>query len=103
MFDKKKMEELRIAQEQWEETTLQNTTARMPERDTEFMTTSSKPIERLYTPLDLPDFDYMNDLGFPGEYPFTRAVHATGQRGRLWTMRMFAGFGTAEETNARYK
>src|SRR5260221_1688387 len=103
MFDKQKMEELEIAREKWEETTLQNTTSRMPERDTEFMTTSSKPIERLYTPLDLPDFDYMADLGFPGEYPYTRGVHATGHRGKLWTMRMFAGFGTAEETNARYK
>src|SRR3954462_12192893 len=103
MFDKQKMEDLEIAREKWEETTLQNTSSRMPERDTEFMTTSSKPIERLYTPLDLPAFDYMADLGFPGEYPYTRGVHATGHRGKLWTMRMFAGFGTAEETNARYK
>jgi methylmalonyl-CoA mutase N-terminal domain/subunit len=103
MFDKDKLEELGIAREKWEETTLHQTTARMPERDQEFMTTSSKPVERLYTPLDLPDFDYMEDLGFPGEYPFTRGVHATGHRGKLWTMRMFAGFGTAEETNARYK
>src|SRR5260221_11996554 len=92
-----------MRREKWEETTIQNPTSRMPERDTEFMTTSSKPIERLYTPLDLPDFDYMADLGFPGEYPYTRGVHATGHRGKLWTMRMFAGFGTAEETNARYK
>src|SRR5689334_8508186 len=75
----------------------------MPERDQDFMTTSSKPVERLYTPLDLPDFDYMDDLGFPGEYPFTRGVHATGHRGKLWTMRQFAGFGSAEESNARYK
>lgn len=103
MFDKKKLEELAIHRDQWEETTLQHTAARMPERQTEFTTTSSKPVERLYTPLDLPDFDYVQDLGFPGEYPFTRGVHATGHRGKLWTMRMFAGFGTAEETNARYK
>ena len=103
MFDKKELEALAIARDQWEETTLHQTMARLPERQTEFVTTSSKPIERLYTPLDLPDFDYVDDLGFPGEYPFTRGVHATGHRGKLWTMRMFAGFGTAEETNARYK
>src|SRR6185295_17713017 len=103
MFDKDKLEELGIAREKWEETTLQQTMARMPERDQEFMTTSSKPVERLYTPLDLPDFDYSDALGFPGEYPFTRGVHATGHRGRLWTMRMFAGFGGAEETNKRFK
>jgi methylmalonyl-CoA mutase N-terminal domain/subunit len=94
---------MQIARDQWEETTLQQTTARMPERRAQFVTTSDMPVERLYTPLDLPDFDYVRDLGFPGEYPFTRGVHATGHRGRLWTMRLFAGFGTAEETNARYK
>ena len=103
MFDAKKLEELAIAREKWEETTLQRTTSRMPERDLPFVTTSSRPVDRLYTPLDLSDFDYKEDLGFPGEYPFTRGIHATGHRGKLWTMRMFAGFGTAEETNARYK
>ncbi len=103
MFDKQKLEELAIARDQWEETALQRTTAKMPERQDKFVTTSSKPIERLYTPLDLPDFDYLRDLGFPGEYPYTRSIHATGHRGKLWTMRMFAGFGTAEETNQRYK
>ncbi|MHB8628298.1 MAG: acyl-CoA mutase large subunit family protein [Aggregatilineales bacterium] len=103
MFDKRALEQLQIASDQWEETTLQQTTARMPERREQFVTTSDMPIERLYTPLDLPDFDYVRDLGFPGEYPFTRGVHATGHRGKLWTMRLFAGFGTAEETNARYK
>src|SRR5512140_1514558 len=99
MFDKQKLEELVIARDQWEETTLQRTLARMLERQEQFVTTSSEPIERLYTPLDLPDFDYAEDLGFPGEYPYTRSIHATGHRGKLWTMRMFAGFGTAEETN----
>jgi methylmalonyl-CoA mutase N-terminal domain/subunit len=103
MFDAKKLEELRIAQEKWEKTTLHHTTAKMPERRAEFITTSGKPVERLYTPLDLPNFDYMGNLGFPGEYPYTRGIHATGHRGKLWTMRMFAGFGTAEETNARFK
>ncbi|MBM3154956.1 MAG: methylmalonyl-CoA mutase [Chloroflexi bacterium] len=73
------------------------------ERQKSFATTSGVPIQRLHSPLDLPDFDYLRDLTFPGEYPFTRGVHYTGHRGKLWTMRMFAGFGCAEETNARYK
>jgi methylmalonyl-CoA mutase N-terminal domain/subunit len=73
------------------------------ERQDSFITASGVPIERLYTPLDIADLDYLRDLGFPGEYPYTRGVHSTGYRGKLWTMRMFAGFGCAEETNARYK
>jgi len=73
------------------------------ERRKEFVTTSSVPIGRLYTPEDLGDFDYLDKLGFPGEYPFTRGVQPTMHRGRLWTMRQFAGFGTAEETNRRFK
>lgn len=103
MFDKNRLDELRIAAEKWEETTLHQTMARRPERAEKFMTESSRPISRLYTPLDVPDFDYIDDLGFPGEYPYTRGIHATGHRGKLWTMRMFAGFGTAEETNERFK
>src|SRR5437764_5666722 len=74
-----------------------------PERPIRFMTTSSAPIERLYTPNDAPEDAYLDNVGFPGEWPFTRGVHPTGYRGRLWTMRMFAGFGNAEETNARFK
>jgi methylmalonyl-CoA mutase N-terminal domain/subunit len=73
------------------------------ERQNEFITTSSVPIDRLYTPEDIPKFDYMEKLGFPGQFPFTRGVQPTMHRGRLWTMRQFAGFGTAEETNARFK
>jgi methylmalonyl-CoA mutase, N-terminal domain len=103
MFDRDALDQLQIASDQWEETTLQQTLSRMPERRENFATLSEMPVERLYTPLDLPDFDYVQDLGFPGEYPYTRGVHATGPRGKLWTTRMFAGFGTAEETNARYK
>jgi methylmalonyl-CoA mutase N-terminal domain/subunit len=102
MFEQQKLDELRIALDQWEETTLQQSTRRLPER-AHNSTISGRPVERLYTPLDVADLDYAADLGFPGEYPFTRGVHATGYRGRLWTMRMFAGFGTAEETNARYR
>jgi methylmalonyl-CoA mutase N-terminal domain/subunit len=96
------LNELRQAQDRWEQTTLQETLERHPERDMPFMTTSGEPVERLYTPLDVED-EYVEALGFPGEYPFTRGVHATMHRGRLWTMRMFAGFGTAEETNQRFK
>lgn len=103
MVDLKKLEELRLALENWEQTTLHKTLADMPERQDSFITTSSEPVERLYTPLDLTDFDYLQDLGFPGEYPYTRGVHPTLHRGKLWTMRMFAGFGTAEETNQRFK
>jgi methylmalonyl-CoA mutase N-terminal domain/subunit len=103
MFDKETLDEIRKEQDRWEEATLQKTLNRLPERRDTFITTSSAPVERLYTPLDIADFDYERDLGFPGQYPFTRGVHPTMHRGRLWTMRMFAGFGTAEETNARYK
>jgi len=73
------------------------------ERQERFVTTSSRPIERLYDPSDIAAIDYERDIGWPGEYPFTRGVHPTGYRGRLWTMRMFAGFGSVEETNARFK
>lgn len=103
MYDRKKLEELRAQEEQWEETTLQQSTARFPERRKEFITTSSEVIKRLYTPLDVADLDYGKDLGMPGEFPYTRGVHPTLHRGKLWTMRMFAGFGSAEETNQRFK
>jgi methylmalonyl-CoA mutase N-terminal domain/subunit len=102
-FDKAKLKELDSAFEKWKNGNLKKTLDKMPERREQFVTQSSEPVNRVYTPLDIPDFDYLSDLGLPGEYPFTRGVHATGHRGRLWTMRMFAGFGTAEETNARYK
>jgi len=103
MYDKAKLDQIARARDQWEETTLHQTLAKLPERAGKFITASGEQVARLYTPLDVPDFDYVRDLGFPGEYPFTRFVHASGHRGRLWTMRMFAGFGSAEETNARFK
>src|SRR5918992_209310 len=74
-----------------------------PERKRPFTTISGRPIERLYTPDDIRSLDYQRDLGNPGEFPYTRGIHATGYRGKLWTMRQFAGFGTPEETNQRYK
>jgi len=87
----------------WERTTLAESLKSLPERRKDFTTTSFIPISRLYTPLDLPTFDPARDLGAPGEYPFTRGVHPTMHRGRLWTMRMFSGFGSAEDTNRRFK
>ena len=92
-FDKKSLDELKKSYQHWEATTLKKTLDSKPENKDKFITQSSVPIERVYTPLDIPDFDYQRDLGNPGEYPYTRGVHATGYRGRHWTMRMFAGFG----------
>jgi methylmalonyl-CoA mutase N-terminal domain/subunit len=77
--------------------------SKRPERKKEFVNTSGIPIKRLYTPLDQRKMDSLSDLGFPGEYPFTRGVQPTMYRGRYWTMRQYAGFATAEETNNRYK
>jgi methylmalonyl-CoA mutase, N-terminal domain len=103
MYDRQKLEQIRQATQKWAQSGLQRALSQMPERQEQFLTTSSEPIERLYTPSDVADLDYLNDLGLPGEFPYTRGIHPTLHRGRLWTMRMFAGFGTAEETNARFK
>ncbi len=103
LFNDQFLEDLQAQTERWETTTLNKSLAQKPERRDRFMTESSRTINRLYTPLDVANLDYMRDLGLPGEYPFTRGIHATSHRGRLWTMRMFAGFGTAEETNQRFK
>jgi len=89
--------------ERWERTTLNKVLSKSPEREPVFETTSHIELKRLYTPLDIADTDYCRDLGFPGEYPFTRGVQPTMYRGRFWTMRQYAGFATAEETNKRYK
>jgi methylmalonyl-CoA mutase, N-terminal domain len=87
----------------WEETTLRKTLEKAPERRREFTTLSNLPVRRLYDGRDLQGFDAERDLGYPGEFPFTRGVQPTMYRGRLWTMRQFAGFGTATETNERFK
>ena len=87
----------------WEENTLRPTLEKSPEREAEFTTISGFPIRRLYTPADLTGWDPNRDLGFPGEPPYTRGIHSTMHRGRLWTMRQFAGFGTAEDTNQRFR
>jgi methylmalonyl-CoA mutase, N-terminal domain len=87
----------------WEVDMLRPTLEKSPERQTEFTTISGYPIRRLYTPADLSAWDPNRDLGFPGEPPYTRGIHSTMHRGRLWTMRQFAGFGTAEDTNQRFR
>jgi len=94
---------IREESERWEKTTLNKVISKSPEREPSFKTTSHIEINRLYTPLDVNDMDYCRDLGFPGEHPFTRGVQPTMYRGRLWTMRQYAGFATPEETNKRYK
>src|SRR5579862_6680615 len=86
------------AQDRWEKENAAASTRKEPPT-----TVSSVPIEALYTPDDLGDFDPETDLGYPGQYPFTRGVHASMYRSRLWTMRQFAGFGAAQQTNARFK
>ncbi|MGH7371883.1 MAG: methylmalonyl-CoA mutase family protein, partial [Candidatus Methylomirabilales bacterium] len=99
-------DELRRIQEalrEWEEETLKKALARAAERQADFQTHSRIPVGRLYTPVDLAEWDYRAKVGFPGEYPFTRGIQPTMYRGRLWTMRQYAGFGTAEETNRRFR
>jgi methylmalonyl-CoA mutase N-terminal domain/subunit len=87
----------------WEKGALKKTLAESSEREETFKTESGIPTKRLYTPLDLEGTDYTGEIGFPGEFPYTRGVYPTMYRGRLWTMRNYAGFGTAEDTNKRYR
>jgi methylmalonyl-CoA mutase N-terminal domain/subunit len=87
----------------WEDKTLAPALRKSPERQSEFTTISNYPVRRLYTPADLPGWSPERDLGYPGEPPYTRGIHSTMHRGRLWTMRQFAGFGTAEDTNQRFR
>jgi len=102
MFNADKINELKEKKKKWESEFSQNP-AYIQEREEEFTTLSNIPVKRVYTPEDIAGLDYIRDLGFPGEEPFTRGVHPTMYRGRLWTMRLFSGYGTAEETNSRYK
>jgi methylmalonyl-CoA mutase N-terminal domain/subunit len=98
--EKKRIEE---AKKQWENRILNKVLPQFPERKEKFVTGSNQEVNRLYDPLDLEDFDYLADLSFPGDYPYTRGVQPTMYRGKLWTMRQYAGFGDAEESNKRYK
>ena len=103
MADKEELDRIAQEKERWEQTTLKKALDRSGERsDTDFRTSSTES-KRLYTPLDTADTDYARDVGFPGEYPYTRGVQPSMYRGRLWTMRQFSGFGGPEETNERYK
>src|ERR687884_406509 len=89
--------------QRWQRETLEPTLKRSPERAASFTTISGRPIERLYTPEDVERIDVARDIGLPGEFPYTRGIHPTGYRGKLWTMRQFAGFGSAFDTNQRFK
>ncbi|MCF6464566.1 acyl-CoA mutase large subunit family protein [Clostridium sp. Cult2] len=103
MFNEKKLEEIKMAEKKWKEEKVQKAISRFPERKEKFTTGSNLEVDRLYTPEDVKELDYKEKLGFPGDYPFTRGVQPTMYRGRLWTMRQYAGFASAEESNQRYK
>lgn len=103
MFDKEKLGHLKKAQEEWENTVNEKVISKRPERKKEFETSSGIKVKRAYTPQDIEDLDYDKDISYPGEYPYTRGVQPTMYRGKFWTMRQYAGFATAEESNKRYK
>ncbi|MBS7527234.1 methylmalonyl-CoA mutase family protein [Fusibacter paucivorans] len=102
MFSKEQISILKEAVDK-ENAKTQEMLQKRPERKAEFTTGSGAPVKRYYTPVDIEDMDYMEDLGLPGQYPYTRGVQNTMYRGKFWTMRMYAGFATAEESNKRYK
>ncbi len=102
LFDREELERLKAERGRWEETTVRQSLQRLPEREY-LRTTSGVPINRVYMPQDMEGTDYSRDIGLPGEYPYTRGVQPTMYRAKPWTMRMFAGFGTAEDTNKRFK
>lgn len=102
MFEEKALEQLKASKAKWDET-VEKSLAKTPERRKEFTTISGAKVNRLYTPLDIADMDHDRDLSLPGQYPFTRGVQPTLYRGRFWTMRQYAGFGSAKDTNERYR
>ncbi|MFO7599241.1 MAG: methylmalonyl-CoA mutase family protein [Candidatus Desulfacyla sp.] len=102
MTDQKGHEDLQAALKRWSEA-VEKTLNKRPERKAAFVNTSNIPVKRLYTPVDRDDVDYLSEVGLPGEYPFTRGVQPTMYRGRYWTMRQYAGFASAEESNRRYR
>ncbi|NOZ60787.1 MAG: methylmalonyl-CoA mutase, partial [Calditrichaeota bacterium] len=103
MIPEDEIKKIRQQKSEWEQKTLKPTLDRFPERREKFVTGSAAEVERLYTPEQVAEMEYTEQLGFPGQYPFTRGVQPTMYRGRFWTMRQYAGFGTAEESNKRYK
>ncbi|MFC7215375.1 methylmalonyl-CoA mutase family protein [Saliphagus sp. GCM10025334] len=102
MYDEEDLETIQDGESEWESETLEPVMDRFGERKDRFATVSNLEVDRLYTPDDVSDLDYLEDLGFPGEEPYTRGPYPTMYRGRTWTMRQFAGFGTVEETNERF-
>ena len=103
MVSQQELKDIQAQETKWKQEILAETLERFPERKKQFKTDSELPLERVYTPEHIKGFDYTRDLAFPGEYPFTRGVYPTMYRGRLWTMRQYAGFGTAQQTNRRFK
>jgi methylmalonyl-CoA mutase N-terminal domain/subunit len=103
LFDEKALSEIEDRIRRWEKTTLVKSLEMFKERMEEFTTLSDIKVKRVYTPIDISNMEYFEKLGLPGEYPFTRGIHATMYRGRLWTMRMFSGYGSPEDTNRRLK
>ena len=101
MFTKESIEKIDVDTKKWKKI-YKESIAKAPERLKRFSTVSDFPVQNLYTPSDIKDLDYSNDIGFPNQYPFTRGVQPTMYRGRLWTMRMFAGLGSAKDTNERF-
>jgi len=103
MFDEKKLEKIKQIGEKWDKNNYSIHTKKHPERKKKFENLSWSDIKNIYTPIDIAHLDYEKDIGLPGRYPFLRGIHPTMYRGRLWTFRQFSGFGSAEETNQRYK
>ena len=103
MYDKQKLESIKKKENEWQKNKYKKITKNHPERKESFENLSGIGIKNIYNPWDNKDLEFFKDIGFPGEYPFLRGIHTTMHRGRLWTMRQFAGFGSAEETNKRYK
>jgi methylmalonyl-CoA mutase N-terminal domain/subunit len=103
LYNDKAIREIKEKYTAWEKQVLPRSLNRYSERMESFTTLSNINVKRLYTPIDLPDYNYMDKLGFPSQYPFTRGIHATMYRGRIWTMRMFSGYGSPEDTNKRLK
>ncbi len=102
-MNRSNLEKISKGKKEWEEKQLKNLLKKAPERKSVFKNSSGIEVGRVYTPLEIQGFDYLTKLGFPGSYPYTRGPYATMYRGRLWTMRQYAGFGTAEETNKHFK
>ncbi|MGH2502131.1 MAG: methylmalonyl-CoA mutase family protein, partial [Ktedonobacterales bacterium] len=103
LFNQDEVARVESERQAWEASAVAKATKRVPEAHPNATTQSGMPIKRLYTPEDARGLDYDRDLNFPGEFPYTRGVQPTMYRAKPWTMRMFAGFGTAEETNERFK